>query len=223
MRWLFDINNPVMHWIMKIFDCMCLSILWVVASLPVITIGASTTALFAAIHRYIRLEEGGLCKTFWRAFRENFKRSTLCWGVVLLVLAVLVVDVLVFRTMALNGQFLGRFYWVILLLIGIALGWMAYLFSYAERFTGSVKDVLRFSLLMMILHPIKAVVVLAILLGGAALVMVAPGVLIIAPAAVCWLCDSVIASVFALHLREEDRDRLEARQKETEKTHNTEG
>lgn len=214
MRWLFDINNPVMRWITKIFDCMCLSLIWVVASLPMITIGASTTALFAAIHRYIRLEEGGLWKTFWHAFRENFKRSTLCWIVVMLVLVLLAVDVLVFRTMALNGQFLGKMYWVILLLIGIALTWMTYIFSYAERFNGTVKDVLWFSLLMMILHPIKAFVVLALLLGATALVVLAPGFLMIVPAAVCWLCDSVIASVFALHLREEDREQLDAQKKE---------
>jgi hypothetical protein len=38
--------------------------------------------------------------------------------------------------------------------------------------------------------------------------------LMIVPAAVCWLCDSVIASVFALHLREEDREQLDAQKKE---------
>ena len=209
MRWLFDIHNPVMRWIVKIFDCMCLSFLWVVVSLPVVTVGASTTALFAAVHRYIRLEEGGLWKTFWQAFRENFKRSTVCWLIVLLVMVLLIVDVLVFRTMALNGQFLGKLYWVVLLLIGVAAAWVAYLFAYADRFTGSVKDVLRFSFMLMVLHPVKAITVLMILLGGAALVMLGPGLMMIVPAAVCWLCDIVIASVFAAHLRSEDRERLE--------------
>ena len=141
MGWLFDINNPVMRWVVKIFDCICLSILWVAACLPIFTIGASTTALFATIHRYIRLEEGGLLKTFFRAFRDNFKRSTLCWLVLLAVFALLTVDVLVFRTMAVNGQFFGKLYWLVLLLIGVEVTWMAYLFCYAERFDGGVKDV----------------------------------------------------------------------------------
>lgn len=219
MRWIFDINNPVMRWIIKIFDCMCLSFFWVITSFPVITIGASTTALFAAIHRYIRLEEGGLWKTFWQAFRENFKRSTLCWLVMLLVLALLAVDALVFRTMALNGQFPGKLYWVVLLLIGVAFTWAVYLFAYAERFTGGVKDVLRFSFMLMIVHPVKAITVLVILLVGAGLVMQGPSLLMIMPAAICWLCDIVIASVFAAHLRSEDRERLEnSRQKSAEDT-----
>ena len=28
MRWIFDINNPIMRYVIKIFDCMCLSVLW---------------------------------------------------------------------------------------------------------------------------------------------------------------------------------------------------
>ena len=220
MGWLFDINNPVMRWIVKIFDCMCLSFLWVIASLPVFTVGASTTALFAAIHRYIRLEEGGLWTTFWRAFRDDFKRSTLCWLAVLLIAALLAVDALVFRTMAINGQLLGKLYWLILLLIALVATWAIYLFAYAERFTGTVKDVLRMSFLLMVLHPVKAITVLAILLAGAALVIIGPIALSIVPAAVCWLCDIVIAGVFAPHLRPEDRERLEKKRIESQ---NTEG
>lgn len=215
MGWLFDINNPVMRWIVKIFDCMCLSFLWLIASLPVITIGASTTALFAAVHRYIRLEEGGLWTTFWRGFRENFKRSTICWLLVLLAFVLLAVDALVFRTMAIGGQPLGKLYWLILLLMALLATWASYLFAYAERFTGGVKDVLRMSFMLMVLHPVKAVTVLVILLAGTALAVIGPGLLAIVPAAVCWLCDIVIASAFAPHLRPEDRERLQKSRNET--------
>ena len=216
MGWLFDINNPVMRWIVKIFDCMCLSFLWLIASLPVITIGASTTALFAAVHRYIRLEEGGLWTTFWRGFRENFKRSTICWLLVLLAFVLLAVDALVFRTMAIGGQPLGKLYWLILLLMALLATWASYLFAYAERFTGGVKDVLRMSFMLMVLHPVKAVTVLVILLAGTALAVIGPGLLAIVPAAVCWLCDIVIASAFAPHLRPEDRERLQKSRNESD-------
>jgi uncharacterized membrane protein YesL len=217
MRWIFDINNPIMRYVIKIFDCMCLSVLWLVACLPIFTIGAATTAMFAVIHRYIRLEEDGLWKIFWKTFREEFKRASLCWLAALLILALLIVDALVFRTMVLKGQLLGNLYWLILLLIGIEATWLTYVFAYTERFTGGVKDTMRFSLLMMILHPVKSLTVLALVLGSGALIMLAPGFLTIVPAACCWLCDIVVASVFMLHLREEDRQRLEdSRQKSAE-------
>lgn len=215
MRWIFDINNPIMRYVIKIFDCMCLSVLWLVMCLPIFTVGASTTAMFAVIHRYIRLEEGGLWKTFWNAFREEFKRATLCWLVALAILALLVVDALVFRTMVLKGQLLGNLYWLILLLVGIEATWLTYLFAYIDRFTGGVKDTMRFSLLMMILHPVKSLTILALVLLSGALIILAPGLLTIVPAACCWLCDIVAASVFVLHLREEDRQRLEESRRES--------
>lgn len=215
MRWIFDINNPVMRYVIKIFDCMCLSVLWLVMCLPIFTIGASTTAMFAVVHRYIRLEEESLWKLYWKSFRDEFKRTTLCTLVALGILALLVVDALVFRTMVLKGQLLGNLYWLILLLMGIEATWLTYLFAYIERFTGGVKDTLRFSLLMMILHPVKSLTILALVLGSGALVILAPGLLAIVPAACCWLCDIVVASVFVLHLREEDRQRLEESRRES--------
>jgi uncharacterized membrane protein YesL len=134
----------------------------------------------------------------------------------MLILLLLGVDMLVFRTMAMNDQPLGKLYWLVMLLFGIAATWLAYLFSYAERFNGSVKDVLKLSFLLMMLHPIKAVTVLVILFAGAAFVVIGPVALSIVPALVCWLCDVVIADVFSQHLREEDKQKLEDKRKAVE-------
>ena len=205
MRWIFNIENPVMHYVIKIFDCMCLSILWLLFSLPVITAGASATAMYATIYSYIRKEEGHLWRTFWGAIRENLKRSTLVWLAVLAVAAVLGADVLVFRTMAINGQWLGKLYWLILVLCCAAVTWSVFLFAYAARFQGKVRDVLRISLMLMIAHPIKAVTAFAPVAAGILLSLMAPGLLTILPAGVCLIVSMVTESVFALHLPRKDQ------------------
>jgi uncharacterized membrane protein YesL len=105
---------------------------------------------------------------------------------------------------------------LMILLLGVVATWMAYLFSYAERFDGSAKEVLKFSFLLMVLHPVKAVIVLLSLLAGAALVVIGPIALSIIPALICWLCDVVISGVFSQHLREEDRQKLEEKRKAME-------
>lgn len=51
--------------------------------------GASTTALYATVYHYIRKDEGTLWRTFWGAFRESLKRSTVVWLAVLAVVALL--------------------------------------------------------------------------------------------------------------------------------------
>ena len=66
MRGIFHVDGPVMSYVIKIFDCMCLSVLWVLCCIPIITVGASTTALYHTIYHYIRKERGSLLKTFFR-------------------------------------------------------------------------------------------------------------------------------------------------------------
>jgi len=68
------------------FGCY-LNLLWVVCSLPIFTIGASTTALYSVACKIAKNEEGDLTQQFFRAFRANFKQATLIW-VPLLVLGI---------------------------------------------------------------------------------------------------------------------------------------
>ena len=207
MKRLFDFGSPLMRNLIRIFDCMCLSVLWIVFSIPVITMGASSAAMYATVLKYIRRDEGYLWRTFWGAFRENLKRSTLAWLAALVLLPLLAVDALVFRSMAVNGDFLGNLYWVILVLICVAVTWTAYLSAYCARFNGSVKDVLRFSFILMASHPIKSLGVFLPILVSAALVLIAPGLLVAVPAVSCWIGSVTIEKVFLLHMRPEDLER----------------
>ena len=207
MKRLFDFGSPLMRNLTRIFDCMCLSVLWMLFSAPIITMGASSAAMYATVVKYIRRDEGYLWKSFWSAFMENLKRSTLAWLPALALLTLLIVDALVFRSMAANGDFLGNLYWVILVLICVAVTWTAYLSAYCARFNGSVKDVLRFSFVLMTYHPIKSLGVFLPILGAAVLVLIAPGLLVVAPAVSCWIGSVTIEKVFLLHMRPEDLER----------------
>ena len=207
MKRLFDLGSPLMRNLTRIFDCICLSVLWMLFSVPIVTMGASSAALYATVVKYIRRDEGYLWKTFWGAFRENLKRSTLAWLAALALLALLTVDALVFRSMAVNGDFLGNLYWVILILICVAVTWTAWLSAYCARFNGSVKEDLRFSFILMACHPIKSLGVFLPILGAAALVLVVPGLLVAAPAVACWIGSVTTEKVFRLHMRPEDLER----------------
>ena len=92
MRNLLDPDNPVMQFITKIVYCAYLNILWFICCIPVVTIGASTTALFYVTLKMAKNEEGNITKAFFHSFRENFKQSTKIWLVLLGVGIVLAVD-----------------------------------------------------------------------------------------------------------------------------------
>lgn len=203
MRWLFDIENPVMRYIIKIFDCMCLSILWLICCLPIFTAGAATAALYATVYRYLRKDEGHLFRTFLDALRENWRRATLMWLVILAVGILLGVDMLVFRTMALQGQFLGKVYWLILLLICVWITWIVYAFAYCARFHGGVKDALRGSAVLMLLHPLRALTVFLPTAAGMLVMCIAPGFVPIVPSVIALTCSITLEKIFKLHGSEE--------------------
>ncbi len=50
MKKYLNINNPIMRGLSRVADCLFLSVLWLVFSLPVITIGASSTALYTTVN-----------------------------------------------------------------------------------------------------------------------------------------------------------------------------
>lgn len=55
----------------KLVDLLVLSGLWVILSLPVVTIGASTAALYYVTLKLASNEEGYTVRSFFHAFKEN--------------------------------------------------------------------------------------------------------------------------------------------------------
>ena len=70
MHSLFDIDSPLMNGLQKIFDCMLVSLCWVAACLPILTIGPACGALYHTVYRSIRRDEGSALKTFWETLRK---------------------------------------------------------------------------------------------------------------------------------------------------------
>lgn len=64
----------------KVLELIKLNALWVLFSLPVITAGASTYAMFVVAGQIADGEEGYIWKSFWKAFRYNWKKASLLWG-----------------------------------------------------------------------------------------------------------------------------------------------
>jgi len=63
----------------KLTDLFFLSLYWILFSLPVVTIGAATVALYQFMLKQVDDTEGYAFRSFWKAFKENFKQATLLW------------------------------------------------------------------------------------------------------------------------------------------------
>lgn len=92
MRSLFNLENPVWKFIGNLWDFFLLSLLWLVCSLPIITIGASTAALYYTTLKMASNQEGYTCKSFLNSFKQNLKEGICIWGIILLIAFVLAID-----------------------------------------------------------------------------------------------------------------------------------
>ena len=79
----FSYDSPVSQILLKLSWSCYLNLLWLLCSLPVFTIGASTTALYAVTLKIAAEKEGNLTVQFFRAFRDNFRQATVLWLILL--------------------------------------------------------------------------------------------------------------------------------------------
>ena len=80
MKDLEQRENSKLHiGLTTVIDLVVLSLLWLLFSLPVVTLGAASTAAYYTVVKYIRRQRGRLWPCFWGAFRRNFRQSTLAW------------------------------------------------------------------------------------------------------------------------------------------------
>ena len=64
---------------MRILDVLTVNILWLLCSLPIITIGASTCAAFYVTQKMVDDEEGYVSRQFFKGFKDNLKQGTIMW------------------------------------------------------------------------------------------------------------------------------------------------
>ena len=65
---LLSPEGTVMQFITKLVYSVYLNILWFICCIPIVTVGASTTALFYVSLKIVKNEEGNITKSFFHSF-----------------------------------------------------------------------------------------------------------------------------------------------------------
>lgn len=123
----------------KIAYSAYLNVLWLIFCLPIVTAGASTTALFYVTLKIAKDEEGNITKSFFRAFCQNFKKATIIWLILLTLGIILALDGYIFYHMHSENALwtLGTaIFFVALAAYAIIL---MYIFPLLARFENTVK------------------------------------------------------------------------------------
>lgn len=143
---LFSMDNPVWKYLGRVWDAIWLTMLWIVFSLPIVTIGASTTALFYVAQKIVKDEEGTIIKQFWETFKTNFKQATVIW--LILAAAGVVLGVNLWFYYQSDTSFAKMFLIVLIVFTYVYLMVAHYIFAVLARFDNSVKNLFALAFLL---------------------------------------------------------------------------
>lgn len=154
---ILHIDSPVARGINKFVQMIYAGLLWFLCSIPVLTIGASTAALYEVLLRMQKDEEGYIGAAFFRGFRSNLKASLPVWIPLLLAQVVFGVNLFYYAILG-GGEFLVQSV-VFGILFVLSLTAFGFVFPIMARFENTTSGTFRMAFLLAIRNPGWTVVI----------------------------------------------------------------
>ena len=174
--WIYSFLN-------RLWDILVLDFLFLITSIPLFTIGASLTALYSVTLKAVKKEESYIVKSYFRAWRENFKKSTIIWLFYAAAGIILAIDIFV---IGVNAGSMGK---VLVFLGGIAMIiWLfmgTYLLPLQARFENTLGNTVINSLLISVKFLPNTLQILGIL---AMVPLLGVAIAILLPSVFSWYC-----------------------------------
>lgn len=194
--WGFD--GSFMAFCDKLFDVMVLGFLWILCSLPFITAGAASTALYYAVVKCVKNNEGYAARSFFHSFRKNLVSAMFLWVVFAAVsfLLQLNIGILLHKT----DGYLGLFFIVLYVLSGVYVTLAAcYAFPALSRYDMPAGWILKISLYMVVRYFGTSLVLLLVLACFGMIVWKIPLFLFFIPGAMAFLMSEFLEKVLKRH------------------------
>lgn len=146
----FNMDNKFFVFMGKIADLCMLNLLCIICCMPIVTAGASLTALYYVTMKMVRNEEAYIFRSFFRSFKQNFKQATVINIIMLAAAALLYIDTNIAGKMGQPaGKILGMIFAAFTLLYVMIL---LYVYPLLAKFYNSVKNTFKNAILMAIRH-----------------------------------------------------------------------
>lgn len=160
MSRFFDMDSPIMRFLTRVADLLILNLITLVCCIPIVTIGASVTAMHYVLLKMVRNEEGYIVRAFFKSFRQNWKQATIIWGILFLFLLIFAGDIFIFNYSSIEFPKALK---VVLLALSLLIGMIAaYVFPILSRFDNTVGHTFKNALFMAILNLPKTILMLIV-------------------------------------------------------------
>lgn len=169
MKGFFDYDGKVNEFLKKVMYVVSANLLFILCSIPIVTIGAANSAMHTVLFRFQQGDEPDILKTYFRSFKENFKDATISWMLMLATAGTLIVNYRFIRELHAAGT--GIFQVAFNLVLFLWLVFWVYLFPaicyYKNTLSGYARFVVKLAIArlpytigLLILHVLPILVML---------------------------------------------------------------
>lgn len=149
MRDLFSIDGKVYGFLNATWQLMVLNLLFLVSALPIVTMGASISALYAIVFQIRNEKAISVFPRYCKAWKQNFKQGTIMWCVQLGTCAILIVAYWALSSLS-NGSVAALFPFCVIVAL-LILG-SCFCYPLIARYEMHIVQILHYSLLYGIRH-----------------------------------------------------------------------
>ena len=164
---IFNFEGPVFTVLSRLADLFWLNLLFIVCSIPIVTIGASATAMYYVTLKMAKDEEGYITKSFFKSFKQNFLQATGIWLIYLVLIVVLVLDLRIANGGSLADILASNTISNVVIVSACVMGVVllitgTYVFPVLSKFDNTIKNTVKNAFLISIRHLPYTVVMLVI-------------------------------------------------------------
>lgn len=172
---IFALDGPIVKNMNQIVSLLWLNILAAICCLPIITIGASHTAMHYVVLKISKGEDPKVAVTFFKAFRDNFKKATQVWLVYLALLGALAFGCF---AIYINAWTVSTLFWVFYAIIALLLILLiTWTFILQSRYENDNVLTIKNAVIVSLMNPFCSFVIIASLAMPCLLFVFAPKIL----------------------------------------------
>ena len=150
MSRFFAYDNPIWTVMGKVADVLILSFLWLIFSLPIVTLGASTSALYYVTLKLVENREGYLFKSFLKGFKESFVQSTIVWAIMGFVGGIIATSIV--RYQKIGTEVALTLLWALIIFAFIYLLMFSVIFALNARLSTKLVNLFALSFMVCVKH-----------------------------------------------------------------------
>ena len=211
---IFNFEGPVFTALSRLADLFWLNLLYILCCIPLVTVGAASTALYYVTLKMAKDEEGYITRSYFKSFKENFVQATIIWILLLLVMVIMIMDIRIAGGVntaeVFNSSLISN---VVIVAVGVMAIVLAmtfiYVFPILAQFENTIKNTIKNAFLISIRHLPYTFLMLVITAIPVVLIWFFPALLILVLimfSATAYINSKYFNRIFVLYMPKKEDD-----------------